>query len=104
MNGWYLSVGEDDDTLPMIDRMFTNATVTLTIGDMPQAQRKLSDLWYPCPLGVRIPERQSFDVGVEFYGKVFNEVREYLDHRQHRDHERDRFRLWIHLEGWRARW
>lgn len=103
VNGWYLSVGEDDDTLPMINRMFTNATVTLTIGDMPQAQRKLSDLWHPCPLGVLIPERQGYDVRVEFYGKVFNEVREYLEHRQHRDPERDPFRLWIHLEGWWAR-
>lgn len=106
LTGWHLSTNEPSGSslMPILERLLSEGVATMTVGDKPQGNRRLSALWEePQPLGgIIIPVRQNFGVRMDFYGKGFHKVRDViLDHR--RDKERGPLRIWINLEGWQIR-
>jgi hypothetical protein len=103
LNGWHLVLSNEPELMSDVERLFSNATATLTVGDRLKAQRHLIQLWRePQPIEVDLPSRQNFSVYVEFFGRGF---RSFCDKviEMRRDPERDPFRLWICLEGWEIR-
>lgn len=101
VQSWWLSVDLEPSEVRPWERLISDAFATFRVGDRPLACTPLHDLFRgPKPLQFVIPERQNYNVGIEFHCHQYmlNDFAQLVK----RDPERRSFGFHIHFAGWQT--
>lgn len=95
-HGWHVTVNKEPT--PIMESAFAESVVTLWLGDQPQANRRLVELWRePWTLSTYLPPRQMFRVSVEWFVAGLDRLKSSFGDTA------DPLRIWVNLETFRLR-